>query len=388
MHEHPEGATSWKEKLVVEMASLEGVDIATVDMCALGMRVDTGKLQGPARKRTRILSNSREVLKRVAVSCPNLGEDRSAHHVHVPLESGRAKRCQVYPREFSRRVCEGIAAEKRLRLLGMVSRPLMELGTEEAGRRACDDLHEADGVVAFDDQSGEPLVPSLMRAARVEEMQYFKEMKVYEKVSIKECMRVTGRKPIGVRWVDINKGDSAQPNYRSRLVAKEFKGKAVALTFVFTRCPLPDFCPRMTGNFHGVYDELTADASAPSNWHLLSLSFDVDHDTPAVLNGYSKANGCDSKRWSFLTGALIEIDAITEQFGLGFAREVDGPFIFSHNLRTIVLDPRGRIQRMFIGNDWSAKELAAELRKAAKIPMTDSHRQPIPAEATGKRRPL
>jgi protein SCO1/2 len=168
----------------------------------------------------------------------------------------------------------------------------------------------------------------------------------------------------------------------------EFKGKAVALTFVFTRCPLPDFCPRMTGNFHGVYDELTADTSAPSNWHLLSLSFDVDHDTPAVLNGYAKANGCDSKRWSFLTGALIEIDAITEQFGLGFAREVDGPFIFSHNLRTIVLDPRGRIQRMFIGNDWSAKELAAELRKAAKIPMTDSPRQPIPAEATGKRRPL
>ena len=101
----------------------------------------------------------------------------------------------------------------------------MELGTEEAVRRACDDLHEADGMVAFDEQSGEPLVPAVMRAARVEEMQYFKEMKVYEKVSIKECMRVTGRKPIGVRWVDINKGDSAQPNDRSRLVAKEFKGK-------------------------------------------------------------------------------------------------------------------------------------------------------------------
>ena len=107
----------------------------------------------------------------------------------------------------------------------MVSLPLMALGTEEDGRVAADALHERDGTVAFDDQSGEPLVPALMRAARLEEMAYFKEMKVYEKVSVEECMRATGRKPIGVRWVDINKGDSAQPNYRSRLVAKEFKGK-------------------------------------------------------------------------------------------------------------------------------------------------------------------
>ena len=132
-------------------------------MCALGMRVDSGKLQGPARKRTKILSNSVQVLKRVEVSCPNLSPDKAKHHVHVPLESGRAKRCQIYPREFSRRICEGIAAEKKLRLLGMVSLPLMALGTEEDGRVAADALHERDGTVAFDDQSGEPLVPALMR---------------------------------------------------------------------------------------------------------------------------------------------------------------------------------------------------------------------------------
>ena len=67
-------------------------------------------------------------------------------------------------------ICEGIAAEKKLRLLGMVSLPLMALGTEEDGRAAADELHEQDGTVAFDDQSGEPLVPALMRAARLEEM--------------------------------------------------------------------------------------------------------------------------------------------------------------------------------------------------------------------------
>ena len=59
-----------------------------------------------------------------------------------------------------------------------------------------------------------------VRAARKEEIQYFKEMKVYEKVSIKECWAKTENAPIGVRWVDVNKGDKAHPNYRSRLVAK------------------------------------------------------------------------------------------------------------------------------------------------------------------------
>ena len=61
--------------------------------CAYGMRVDTGAVQGPARKRTKIMSNSNEVIKRIAVKCPNTEPDVSKHHVHVPLESGRAKRC-------------------------------------------------------------------------------------------------------------------------------------------------------------------------------------------------------------------------------------------------------------------------------------------------------
>ena len=196
IHEHPSEAESWQEDCVTAIAALDGVDIAIVDMCAMGMRVDTGELQGPARKRTKLLSNSQEILKRVAVLCPNKSPNTSTHHAHVPLESGRARRCQIYPREFSRRVCEGIAAEKRLRRLGMVSIPLMALGSEEDGRKACDDLHENDGTLAFDDQSNEPLMPSLVRNARLEEMRYFREMQVYDKVSVEECMKATGRKPV------------------------------------------------------------------------------------------------------------------------------------------------------------------------------------------------
>ena len=134
--------------------------IAVADMCVMGMRADTGDLQGPARKVTKILSNSQEVLKRVAVSCPYKRPNTSKHHFHVPLESGRARRCQIYPVEFRRQVCKGIAAEKRLRRVGMVWIHLVALGSKEDGRKACDDLHETDGTLTFADQSSEPPMPA------------------------------------------------------------------------------------------------------------------------------------------------------------------------------------------------------------------------------------
>ena len=224
VHEHPAEATSWSRTSMCELAAHPEVGMAIVDMCVHGMKVDVGPVQGPARKRTRVFSNSHEVLKRIASQCPNDRPDKALHHVHVPLDQGRAKRCQVYPRSFCRRVCEGIAAEKRLRSLGLKAIPLMTLeAIEEAGIQANDVLHDPDGTWACDDQSGESLRPELVREARKEEMRYFRDMKVYEKVDIAECWAATGKAPIGVRWVDINKGDVAQPNYRSRLVAKEFK---------------------------------------------------------------------------------------------------------------------------------------------------------------------
>ena len=88
------------------------------------------------------------------------------------------------------------------------------------GNKADNDLHEMDGMQAFDDQTGEQLDAGLVRKARMEEMAYFRSMKVYDKVPVKKCMEITGRKPVAVRWVDINKGDATHPNYRSRLVAK------------------------------------------------------------------------------------------------------------------------------------------------------------------------
>ena len=92
-------------------------------------------------------------------------------------------KCQVYPRALCRMICEGIAAEKTLRALGMKAIPLMSLDAiEQAAFTAGGELPEADGIYAFDDQSGEPLDLKLVRAARREKMAHFHGIKVYDRV--------------------------------------------------------------------------------------------------------------------------------------------------------------------------------------------------------------
>ena len=100
--------------------------------------------------------------------------------------------------------------------MGLKALPLMSVEDSRASK----ELHEDELEYALDDQSGEPLDPKLVKKARREEMAYFKEMKVYDKVKVEECWAATGAAPIPVRWVDINNGDSVEPAYRSRLVAK------------------------------------------------------------------------------------------------------------------------------------------------------------------------
>jgi protein SCO1/2 len=147
---------------------------------------------------------------------------------------------------------------------------------------------------------------------------------------------------------------------------KQFLGKAVALTFIFTTCPYPEFCPRMSNNFQDAIAQLKGRPDGPTNWHFLSLSFDTRLDTPQRLHTYAQAYRYDPARWSFLTGEQAQIDAITEQFGLAFWRD-DGVNI-SHNLRTAVIDARGRVQKIFPANSWTSDELVAEMLKAASVP--------------------
>jgi protein SCO1/2 len=143
----------------------------------------------------------------------------------------------------------------------------------------------------------------------------------------------------------------------------EFKGQALAIEFLFTRCPFPTFCPLMADNFAAAQTNLLAMTNGPTNWRLLTISFDPEFDTPEVLKTYAENHHYNPARWTFATGELMDITALGEQFGLAFWRDEAGSI--SHNLRVAVIDASGRVQKILTGNQWTPDELVAELVKAA-----------------------
>lgn len=143
----------------------------------------------------------------------------------------------------------------------------------------------------------------------------------------------------------------------------DLKGQAVAITFIFTRCPLPNFCPRMSSNFEEAQRKLLRMANAPTNWHLLTISFDPEFDTPVILKSYAQRYKADPQHWNFLTGPAATTAEIADQFGQRFWREEGA---INHNLRTAVIDATGRVQQMFQGNTWTVDDLVAELLKGAQ----------------------
>ena len=160
----------------------------------------------------------------------------------------------------------------------------------------------------------------------------------------------------------------------NRVRFSDFRGKALAFTFFFTRCPLPDYCPRMANNFAKARQLLLATADAPTNWQFLSISFDPEFDQPAVLTNYAnfyRAGNAD--RWLFAAAPVAVLADLAPRLNLIIHREADGNI--SHNLRTVVLDPQGRIYRQFDGNNWTAEQLAREVVRASAA-AGDLTRQP------------
>lgn len=143
---------------------------------------------------------------------------------------------------------------------------------------------------------------------------------------------------------------------------QDFRGKALAITFIYTRCPLADFCPLLAEKFRTVQESLLADAGAPKNWQLLSMTIEPERDTPEVLQRYSKAQRANADHWKFATGELRDITVLGLRCGLEFW---EGGTEITHNLRTVVFDAKGHMRKVFTENTWTAKDLADELRAGA-----------------------
>ena len=144
----------------------------------------------------------------------------------------------------------------------------------------------------------------------------------------------------------------------------DFRGQALAITFFYTRCPLPDYCQRLSKNFQATQEKMAALTNCPSNWHLLSVSFDTEFDTPQMLLAYAGSYHADPKRWSFLTGPADKIGELARQAGLDY--QLEGG-VFSHDLRTLIIDAAGHLQMVFPTSGDLSDQIVAELLKAAAV---------------------
>jgi len=141
-----------------------------------------------------------------------------------------------------------------------------------------------------------------------------------------------------------------------------WRGSAVVVTFIYTRCPLPQFCPLMDRRFAEIQSLAAADAALQGNVRLLSISFDPATDRAAVLRAHARKAGADPAVWRFATAEETIVDRLAATFGVNVMREKDGTI--THNLRTAVIDPRGRVVSIHDSNAWSAASIVDELKAA------------------------
>jgi protein SCO1/2 len=128
----------------------------------------------------------------------------------------------------------------------------------------------------------------------------------------------------------------------------DFRGKAVVFTFIYTRCPLPNFCPLMSKNFAELEQRLSKEFSG--KYHLMSITMDPDFDRPEVLKDYASRYDASASDWSFATGTTDQIKSVAGLVGLYFARE-NG--LITHDLRTALVGPDGRLVHLWKSNVWT-----------------------------------
>jgi protein SCO1/2 len=146
----------------------------------------------------------------------------------------------------------------------------------------------------------------------------------------------------------------------------QYRGKTLILTFIYTRCPFPDFCPRVSHEFAGLDRQLHNDAKLYNKTHLLSISFDPAHDTPKVLReyGFSCAGSKQTaifNHWEFAVTPAKDLPEIANFFGLEYNQ--DGALL-THSLSTAVIGPDGRIVKWYFGSDWQASDLLKDATDA------------------------
>jgi protein SCO1/2 len=142
---------------------------------------------------------------------------------------------------------------------------------------------------------------------------------------------------------------------------ESFKGDAVVVTFIYTKCPMPTFCPLMDRHFTTIQQKLKQQNN-DLKVHLLSVSFDPLEDTPPVLKKHAQQLGADPRIWTFVTGDRDEIDRWASRFGVSVSRALNDPTNITHNLRTAIVDRQGNLVQTYTGNEWTPEQVVADVK--------------------------
>jgi protein SCO1 len=152
---------------------------------------------------------------------------------------------------------------------------------------------------------------------------------------------------------------------RSRRLT-DWQGQVLAVTFIYTRCPLPNFCPLMDRHFRTVQDRVRGDAALAGRVRLLSVTFDPRHDTTGVLQEHAAKLQADPAIWSFVTGQADELEKFGSQFGVSILRDGGTDQEIVHNLRTAVIDATGRLVTVLNGSEWAPSDLLTAVANARR----------------------
>jgi protein SCO1/2 len=148
----------------------------------------------------------------------------------------------------------------------------------------------------------------------------------------------------------------------------QFKGKSLVVTFIYTRCPSPDFCPRVTRNFAALEKQLAATPAFYAKTHLICISFDPEHDTPERIRAYGVTYiGSDAKsafaHWEFAVPEKSVLDEMAKFFDLGMTNEADSTI--THTLSTTLIGPDGKVARFYPGNEWTPEQVLVDVKQLA-----------------------
>ena len=149
---------------------------------------------------------------------------------------------------------------------------------------------------------------------------------------------------------------------------KQYRGKVLLLTFIYTRCPLADYCPRMSHNFAEIDQQLASDPKLYKDTHLLSVSFDPAYDTPKVLKSYGGAyTGKYSKEtfghWEFAAPNEKDLPEMEQYFDVGVTPGEKGTL--QHSLATVVIGKDGKVIAFYPTNDWDVATVLQQVKQAA-----------------------